>query len=435
MSKFKLGALCVLMASASTGVAIAAPCEGLTSSVPAILPGMLTGTPVDLNAVIAQVRGAAPEVRQAALEIRAAQADADQAGRRLNPSIGLEVENFFGSGALTGFDQTETTFSIEQTFQLGGKRNKYERAGRAKAVLRSAECSAVLRATELEAALLFYDLQAKMRLVELAEQSADLASSLEKTVSKRVEAGAAAPPELSRARADAAALRAAVFVTRGDVEQARYELAALWGSAEPVVLVSEIREPQTGDGALSAITGLSEHPELAVATAHGATLRAEQDLAQAIGIPDVTVSAGVRQFQETGDTAFLVGVSVPIPLFSRNLDAARAAGYRAKAKSINRAAVEARLLARQRSAIAQVRAARGRLTLLEAEALPAARSAYDASVRGYAAGKFDLTTTLDSRKRLIEAGVAVIDATRTLNSEDMRLKSLIGASPFDGDLQ
>jgi len=431
MSKFKLGALCVLMASASTGVAVAAPCDGLTSSVPAIMPGM----PVDLNAVIAQVRNAAPEVRQAALEIRAAQADANQAGRRLNPSIGLEVENFSGSGALTGFDQTETTFSIEQTLQLGGKRSKRERAGRANAALRSAECSAILRETELEAALLFYDLQAKMRLVELAEQSADLASSLETTVFKRVEAGAAAPPELSRARADAAALRAAVFVTRGDVEQTRYELAALWGSAEPVILVSEIHEPTIGDGALSAIMGLSEHPELAVATAHATALRAEQDLAHAIGVPDLTVSAGVRQLQETGDNAFLVGVSIPIPLFNRNRDAARAAGYRAKAKSINRTAVEARLLARQRSAIAQVRAARGRLILLETEALPAAHAAYDASVKGYAAGKFDLTTTLDSRKRLIEAGVAVIDATRTLNSENMRLKSLIGTTPFDGDFQ
>ena len=82
-----------------------------------------------------------------------------------------------------------------------------------------------------------------------------------------------------------------------------------------------------------------------------------------------------------------------------------------------------------------MRAARERLTLLEDAALPAARSAYDASVQGYAAGKFDLTTTLDARKGLIEASMAVIAANRDLNAESMRLRSIIGAAPFDGDFQ
>ena len=88
-----------------------------------------------------------------------------------------------------------------------------------------------------------------------------------------------------------------------------------------------------------------------------------------------------------------------------------------------------------KAAAARVRAAEARLTLLEQEALPAARSAYDASVEGYAAGRFDLTSTLDTRKGLIEAGVSVIDARRTLNADLMRLKSLIGAAPFNGDFQ
>ena len=130
-----------------------------------------------------------------------------------------------------------------------------------------------------------------------------------------------------------------------------------------------------------------------------------------------------------------MSINVPLPLFDRNQDAARAAGYRADAARVSGVAIEARLRSRQQAAIAQVRAADARLSLLEREALPAARSAYEASVQGYAAGRFDLTSTLDARKGLIEAGVAVIDANRTLNADMMKLKSLIGAAPFDGDLQ
>ena len=430
MSKFRQGALCTLIATAFAGGAIAAPCSGPQADAQPIPPG----TPLTLDIVLEQVREASPDVRQAALETLAREADALQAGRALNPSISLNVENFSGSGFRSGFDQAETTLSVEQTFQLGGKREKRMRAAQAIASLGSAECAAILRQSELEAALLFYDLLAASQAVDLAEQAADLADTLLETVTKRVEAGAAAPPEQSRARADAAALRAAVSQAQGNLEQSRYDLATFWGSADPQFSspnpnLSQVSEPEF-EGRLEAT-----HPQMAMASASEFARRAEQEIARASAMPDLTLSAGVRQFEDTGDSALLFGISVPIPLFDQNRDGARAAGYRADAEKLNRVAVEAKLLASQRAAVAQVRAARDRLTLLENEALPAARSAYDASVRGYAAGKFDLTTTLDARKGLIEASMAVIAANRDLNVESMRLRSIIGAAPFDGDFQ
>lgn len=430
MPNFRQGALCVLIAVAFAGTAVAAPCNGPTGSAPVIA----ADAPLTLDMALAQVRYASPDVRRAALEARASVADADQAGRRVNPSVGLEVENFSGSGPLSGFDQTETTLSIEQTFQLGGKRGKRERAARARAALADAQCRVILRETELEAALLYHDLIAASELAALARESADLAVSLAETVAKRVEAGAAAPPERSRAEADAAALKAAALAAEAEIDQRRYELAALWGSAAPVFAVPRpagLNAPET----LPAPIGLSQHPALAAARASATARDAEQDAARAAGVPDLTISAGVRQFEETGDNALLLGVSVPIPLFDRNRDAARAAGLRADAERISAVAVEARLRSQQQAAAARVRTAQARLALLENDALPAARSAYDASVQGYAAGRFDLTSTLDSRKGLISAGVSVIDARRTLNADLMRLKNLIGAAPFNGDFQ
>ncbi|MBU2082787.1 MAG: TolC family protein, partial [Alphaproteobacteria bacterium] len=214
MNTLKQGACCALIAAVLAGTAVAAPCSQPLVAVSAIQ----AGEPLSLDAVLAEVRNASPEVRKAALETRAREADADQAGRWLNPSIGLELENFSGSGPLAGFDQTETTFSIAQTFQLGGKRSKRQRAARASAALATAECNAILRETELEAVTLFYELDAAVQLVRLADQSAELADTLSETVGKRVDAGAAAPPELSRAKADAAALRAVAAQTRGDME-------------------------------------------------------------------------------------------------------------------------------------------------------------------------------------------------------------------------
>tara|TARA_B100000949_G_scaffold21351_1_gene16388 strand:+ start:226 stop:603 length:378 start_codon:yes stop_codon:yes gene_type:complete len=76
--------------------------------------------PLTLEQAVMRAGQSSPEVRQAALESRAAMADADQAGRPVNPAISLETENFAGTGALNGFSAFETTLRIEQTFRLGG---------------------------------------------------------------------------------------------------------------------------------------------------------------------------------------------------------------------------------------------------------------------------------------------------------------------------
>jgi len=285
---------------------------------------------------------------------------------------------------------------------------------------------------QLEAATLFYDIVAAQEVADLARQSSKLANTLAETVSKRVEAGAAAPPELLRARSDAARLESAAIAAGADIERKAYELAALWGSPAPTF--KGVLNRNNFDGSENVPIGdVLSHPDIALANASEAVRRAEQIAARSEGVPDLTVSAGLRRFEDTGDSAFLLGVRVPIPLFDKNRDAARASTIRADSARINTVATQARLRSRQQAATLQVKTATSQLALLETQALPAAREAYDASVKGYTAGRFDLTTTLNARKELIDAGVAVIAARRELNIAASELQSLIGAYPFNGD--
>ena len=388
-------------------------------------------TPATLDAVINEIRRASPDVRAAGLEARALGADADQAGRRLNPSLSVELENFAGGGALSGFDRTETTVAIAQTFRLGNKRVLSERAARATAALGTAECSVILRETEREASLVYADLLAAIETATLANEAADLADALADTVAKRVDAGAAAPPELSRARADAAGLRAEAALAAGDVEARAYALASLWGAAEP-----RFSLPATFDITTTGLTSeAARHPRLLAAEAAVRARKAELARARAEAIADVTLSGGYRRFEDTGDSAFVAGVSVPLPVFDRGRDAARATGLRGEAADISAEAVAARLRSEQLAATARVRASNARLSILTDEALPDAEAAYDAAQQGYAIGRFDLTTTLQARAVLIATRQAVIAARRDARAADLILRSLIGADPFDGDIQ
>ena len=98
MSKLQRGAICVLIAAAFSGGAVAAPCGEPSLSASAIVPG----APITLRAVMDEIAYAAPQVRRAALETKAREAEVNQAGRRLNPVVGVELENFAGSGPLSG---------------------------------------------------------------------------------------------------------------------------------------------------------------------------------------------------------------------------------------------------------------------------------------------------------------------------------------------
>ncbi|WP_035541851.1 TolC family protein [Hyphomonas oceanitis] len=388
-------------------------------------------TPLSLNSVLSEIRLASPEVRASGLEIQARSADATQAGRRLNPALSVELEEFSGSGPLTGFDRAETTIAIEQTVRLGGKRQRAQAAARALTALASAECAVILREVELQGTVLFFEYVAALEDAELLEEAAETSEKLAETVRRRVAAGAAPPPEQSRADSATASARADAVFAWGLVEQRRYALAAIWGQSDPLFNTAIVEDSVVG--ALADPGNRSLHPQVRRAAASAAASRAAADVERAEAMPNVTFTAGMRRFEETGDSAIVAGVSVPLPLFDRNRDSARAADLRAQASQMNRAAVEARLLAEQRAAIAAVTAARQRLSLLEDTALPNAIAAFEASMHGYAVGKFDLTTTIDARSALIDTQRAVLDAKTTLRIETARLKSLIGDTPFSGE--
>lgn len=425
-------AAALVMPAMSAGVAGADDCGPMPAEPPAAYSQT---TPLTLEDAIARAGATAPEVLAAALEARAVAADADQAGRWLNPAVSLETENFAGSGALEGFEAFETTLAVEQTFRLGDKRRLAERAGRAEAALASAQC----RVQRLEAATLggerFLDLKAAIDMADLASASAELAGALADVVERRVDAGAAAPPELARARADAAVLEAAAEAARGEVQARALSLAALWGAAEVDFILP------AGDG-----TGLTPpetpgasptraHPRLDAADRAAGARAAAAELARVGAYPDVTLSAGIRRFEDTGDTAFLAGLSVALPVFDRNRDATRAAELRRAGARLSARAVDSRLRARQSSLAARLRAAAARLARLEDEALPLAEQAYAAAAEGYRVGKFDLTATLDARRSLIETRAAIVEARLALETETLRLRALIGAPPFAGDTQ
>ncbi|MBU2125818.1 MAG: TolC family protein, partial [Alphaproteobacteria bacterium] len=96
-----------------------------------LAPGSAFAEPVTLAEALTRASASSPTLASAEADVAAAMGRAQQAGFRPNPELGLEVENFAGTGAFSGLDDAESTLSVGQRFELGGKRPARERAAQA----------------------------------------------------------------------------------------------------------------------------------------------------------------------------------------------------------------------------------------------------------------------------------------------------------------
>lgn len=370
-------------------------------------PMPLCARPITLPEALARAEQDSPPVIQARGELAAAAARARQAGVRPNPELGLTVENFAGTGEFRRFRAAETTLSVSQQFEFGGKRSS--RRAVAAAELAAAELRvAVARAdVERDVRTNFAELSGARDRVALARDSEQRARDLLRTVKLLVEYGREPPLRALRAQAALAEAEAATQANIATYARNQRNLAGLLGLGEVDL---EAR------GAIEVLTATqpSADPEpslvVRLASAERDAADARVKLEQATAVPDVTAQLGVKRFEGSNDTAVVAGISLPIPIANRNGGAIAAA--RANLSSAEARLSQARLDAIRalRGAEADLLAADARVQALQTSGLDQAREALRLARIGYAAGKFSLLELLDAQSALNQAEAALIDA-------------------------
>ena len=432
-TRHRCGAALAVLASLSAADAAArAPCPISAE----LRPLEDRAAPYTLDAVLAAIRTASPEVQSAALEAVAQRYEAQQAGLWTNPVMTVEAENFsggaFGSGSpLAGYDAAETTVWLGQTFRLGDKRRLERRAALARTALAEADRDATLRSLQREAASVFYELAAAREGAQLADEAAKLASELADAVRARVEAGKSPRTALDRAIAAEADARAAAAASAAQAEQLAYALGSFWGQRAPVEIAGAgLFAPTVLPSADLIATQLETHPERRLADARRDARNAERRAARAQAYPDVTASVGVRRFEADGTEALVAGVSLPLPLFDRNQGDIRAASTRARGAAYEAEVTAARLTAAAERLLRTASILETRRAALVDDALPAARRAAEAARIGYRAGKFDLTTALDAQASFITAQRSAITAAFAARDAETDVRALAALPPF-----
>ncbi len=370
-----------------------------------------------------------PALRAAALAQEASEADARQAGRRPNPELAFSLENAAGSGPLSGLDAAETTVEISQAFELGGKRSSRVRAAVLAGDVAAAERERARRGVRAEAALAFVEVLAAQERVALADTLVTVSDAVLAAVAQRVQAGGISAVEERRARVALETDRVTRAHLARTLEAARARLAAACGDPEPrfARAVGDLARLAAVPPREDLARQLGAGPDLAVHEREARRERATADAASALGAPDLTLSGGLRRFAESDDTAFLVGVGLPLPLFDRNRDAAHAAARRAEAAEARQAETRAALTAELVAEHAELAASRDEAAALADRILPEAAAAFTESADAYRQGRLRLTDVLDAKRTLFELRGRYVDVLARHHAAAARLERIAGA--------
>lgn len=377
------------------------------------------------GALLHQTQVNAPTLLEQAANVRAASAEARQARAWLNPSLNAVSENIGVSQA--GVSQRENTYSVSQTFEIGGKRAARIVAGQR----RTAAASALERQTQVgfasDLAIAYATAEAMQQRHEVAQAELARAKDDLRAADALVSAGREANLRLTQARASAAAAAAAMELSAASATGAMERLSALAGAA---VSFTRIVHPLLGTTAARppvAQWNPADTPALATASAERDVLSAQVRIEEKRLMPDIAVTLGMRQFGYTEQKAATIGVSLSIPLFDRNRDGVEAARERVNSAAMRMEAARLNAVAGQRSAVALVSASERRVQAAElGEA--AALDAYRLGRIGYEAGKTALLELLAIRRQVSEA------MERTIEARLERVRAIATLSMAEGQI-
>lgn len=399
---------------------------------------LASGRIITVEFAIARALANSPRLKAAHAATNASKGAQSQAGALPNPELGIEADNIAGQGEYSGLKSAEITYGVSQLIEIGGKRDARQEAADHEHSMTHAEFEATRLDLIRDVKTAYAEAVAAKEGVALAEKQKRLADEVLSNVSKRV--SAAAVPLFQKSKSEVASSNSAMALDRAqrDYLIARKRLAGFWDSSSSDFDLDTSRffaitpPPQIAGGE----ERLRANPDVVRWDAEVARSEAQYALEQANMLPDPRFNAGLKEFRATNDRAFVVGVSIPIPVFNFNQgNVAKARGEVTKAAS-NKHLAEINLNTELTRSQQELESAYRQAQILKTQILPAAEMAFSQSRQGYDAGKFAYLEVLDAQRTLVEARAQYNDTLKTYHTkraEVERLTATYATAPDEKD--
>ena len=365
-----------------------------------------------LEEAVARALASNPTVAAESAQLQAVQARAQRESLPTPYTLGGDLENVGGTGALSGLHAAETTLRVSRIIELGGKRAARQSLGNAEVAQQQHHAQVARIETASRATTRFIEVVADQRRLGDAIERVKLAERTRREVAAWV--AAARNPESDLRAAEIAVAEAELEREHAEHElaSARVTLAASWGALAPdferVAGDLDTLPPVESFDALAARFPMGIEQRTAALEAE--TIAARRRIAEASAKPDLNVSLGVRRLEGLDDQGLVMSVSVPLGSRPR-------AAFSISEADAQLAALEARRDAQRIErhqalfeTYQELNHARTEFEMLRTRMLPKAGQALAFTRRGFEAGRFSFYqvaqaqgTLFSLRERSIEA--------------------------------
>jgi cobalt-zinc-cadmium efflux system outer membrane protein len=234
-------------------------------------------------------------------------------------AVGLEIENFAGTGELSGFDAAETTLSLSRIFEPSDLRSGRMSVASAQGDQLDNELDAQRLDLMTSLARRFLAVVYLQETSQLAQSSVAMWQEAADMAEVRERAGIA--PEADRLRTELRLVNARLQVEEAshELQAARTSLAATWGdtTASYGQAIGELCGVQELAAFEEVAASLQRNPDMLRFANEQRLYEASAQLAEARRQPPWTLSAGVRRLEQFDDHAFVLGVTMPLGSPSR----------------------------------------------------------------------------------------------------------------------
>ncbi len=370
-----------------------------------LVPAIAADTaPLGLDQVMIRVLENNPRLKADDMEAQAAAARIRQARLSSPYRVGLEFENFAGSGDYQGADRLETTLSLAKVLETGAKPARRGELAEQEAKLLRTEQDAQRLDLLAEAARRFVHLVVDQQRLAIAQENLTRVEQMHTAVERRVRAGAS--PAADRRLIAISLARAEIELEHAEHELAssRLRLSTLWGETHPAFGSAQADlfalQPPAPFETLAAL--LENNPELITLAGAQRLAEARLQLARSQRRANIELGAGLRYLNGPQDAALVFSASVPLGTSRRAAPGIESAQHLAQSEPFNFEQRYLALYAALFEVYQEMLHARTALAMLRTRMIPEAEQALRDYQRGYDAGRYSLLELSVARKTLLE---------------------------------
>ena len=383
------------------------------------LPALADNVPRSINEITKLALKHSAELAALEKEADAKQSLAVQTGTIANPTLELQGS----TGSLTGSPEEHTaSIGINQELPLYGKLRLRREAGQreAEVLQRQRDNTARLLRDEVTTLALDYSLTAKRQ--ELAADLVKLNHDLVAIAGERFKAGDIPELDLNLTKVELARAESRLLEVEREVIPLRIKIASLTGLNESDINLSDklsapITSPKTQDLVKQA---LASRPDLLALARERDKAETENRLAKVEALPNLTAGLFAqwqRSSVEVGgitstssDTQLGLRLSMPIPVFDRNMSGRAAAHARLDAADSRRLELERMITAEVEAAISRLSSSERILALLEQGIIPQLTEILKLTQEAYRLGEVGILSVIDEQKKFFEVNDGYLSA-------------------------